>query len=92
MTIIEQIYEIVKSLPQEQANEILNFAESIQKQHLNANQSNATLNTSTSWEELVYCLSEPGDKTFQLWKKFVPIWGKTYCGRASKCTFWIQIH
>jgi hypothetical protein len=57
MTIIEQIYEIVKSLPQEQANEILNFAESIQKQHLNANQSNATLNTSTSWEELVYCLS-----------------------------------
>jgi hypothetical protein len=54
MTIIEQIYAIVKTLPQEQASEILTLAEFIRTQHLNANQSIATLDTSTPWEELVY--------------------------------------
>jgi len=57
MTIIEQIYAIVKSLPPEQASEILTFAEFIRTQHLNSNQSIATLDTSTPWEELVYSLA-----------------------------------
>jgi hypothetical protein len=39
MTIIEQLYAIVKSLPQEQASEILTFAELIRAQHLNAKES-----------------------------------------------------
>jgi hypothetical protein len=57
MTIIEQIYAIVKTLPQEQAREILTFAEFIRAQHLNANQSIAILDTSTPWAELVYSLA-----------------------------------
>jgi len=57
MSIIEQIYEIVETLPQEQASEILTFAEFIRSQHLNANQSIGTLDTSTPWAELVYSLA-----------------------------------
>lgn len=53
MTIIEQIYEIVKTLPQEQASEILTFAKFIRTQHLNANESIATLDTSTHWFEVI---------------------------------------
>ncbi|MEG4035991.1 hypothetical protein QUA03_19420 [Microcoleus sp. S36b_A4] len=36
MTIIEQIYAIVKTLPQNQASEILTFAELIRAKYLNA--------------------------------------------------------
>ncbi|MEG3841628.1 DUF2281 domain-containing protein [Microcoleus sp. herbarium14] len=57
MTIIEQIYAIVKSLPQEQASEILIFAEFIRVKHLNAQESIAILDTSTPWAELVYSLA-----------------------------------
>lgn len=64
MTIIEQIYEIVKSLPQEQAREILTFAEFIRVQHLNANPSSAILDTSTPWAELVYSLARTWEKDF----------------------------
>lgn len=55
MTIAEQIYALVKSLPQDQASEILNFAEFIRAKHLNANQP-STVN-STPWVELVYSLA-----------------------------------
>lgn len=57
MTIAEQIYAIVKSLPQDQADEILNFAEFIRAKHLNANQ---TVNQSANqfpWGELVFSLA-----------------------------------
>ncbi len=37
MTIAEQIYTIVKNLPQDQANEILAFAEFIRTKHSIAN-------------------------------------------------------
>ncbi len=57
MTIIEQLYAIVKTLPQEQASEILTFAEFIRAQHLNAQESIAILDTSTPWAELVYSLA-----------------------------------
>lgn len=56
MTIIEKLSAIVKSLPQEQAREILTFAEFIQNQHQNAEPSSTTLDNLTPWEELVYSL------------------------------------
>ena len=57
MTISEKIDAIVKSLPQEQAREILTFAEFIQTQHQNADNAIACLDNSTPWEELVYSLA-----------------------------------
>lgn len=57
MTVIEQIYEIVKTLPQNQASEILNFAQFIRAKYLNANQSTDTVDSLTSWQELVYYLA-----------------------------------
>ena len=57
MTIIEKIYAIVKSLPQEQAREILTFAEFILNHNQNAEKAIATLDNSTPWEELVYSLA-----------------------------------
>lgn len=57
MTIIEQIYAIVKTLPQDQASEILTFAEFIRAKHLNAHQSTDTVDSLTSWQELVYSLA-----------------------------------
>lgn len=56
MNIAEQIYALVKSLPQEQANEVLTFAEFIHTKHLNANQPIDTVD-SVSWAELVYSLT-----------------------------------
>lgn len=56
MTIAEQIYELVKSLPQDQASEILTFAESIRVKYLNTNQSVGTV-ASVAWDELVYFLA-----------------------------------
>ena len=38
MTIAEQIYALVKTLPPDQADEILNFAEFIRAKHLNNSQ------------------------------------------------------
>lgn len=56
MTIAEQIYAIAKSLPQDQADEILTFAEFIRAKHLNANQSINTGNL-VPWAELVHSLT-----------------------------------
>ncbi|MFK0733667.1 MAG: DUF2281 domain-containing protein [Gloeotrichia echinulata GP01] len=56
MTIAEQIYELVKSLPQEQASEILTFAEFIRAKHLNVNQPIGTV-APVPWAELVYSLA-----------------------------------
>lgn len=57
MTVIEQIYAIVKTLPQNQASEILTFAESIRAKYLNGNQSTDTVDALTPWTELVYSLA-----------------------------------
>jgi hypothetical protein len=57
MTVIEQIYAIVKTLPQDQASEILTFAEFIRAKYLNAHQSTDTVDSLTSWQELVYSLA-----------------------------------
>jgi hypothetical protein len=55
MTIAEQIYAIVKSLPQEKADEILAFAEFIRAKHLKTNQINTE--DKVPWEQLVYSLA-----------------------------------
>ena len=57
MTIIEQIYAIVKTLPENQASEILTFAEFIRAKYLNENQSTDTVDSLTPWTELVYSLA-----------------------------------
>ena len=57
MTVIEQIYAIVNTLPQNQASEILTFAEFIRAKYLNAHQSTDTVDSLTSWQELVYSLA-----------------------------------
>ncbi len=57
MTVIEQIYAIVKTLSQNQASEILTFAEFIRAKYLNANQSTDTVDSLTPWTELVYFLA-----------------------------------
>ncbi|MBW4422513.1 MAG: DUF2281 domain-containing protein [Myxacorys californica WJT36-NPBG1] len=60
MAIPEQIYEIVKTLPPEQANEILTFAKFIRAKHLNANRSTKAVDVSDAsmpWSELVHSLS-----------------------------------
>jgi len=56
MTIAERIYALVKSLPQEQAREILTFAESIHAKHVDPKQPNVPVDL-TEWSELVYSLS-----------------------------------
>jgi hypothetical protein len=63
MTIAEQIYQLVKSLPQEQANEILTFAEFIRAKHLNANQAIDTV-APVPWTELVYSLAGTWSEDF----------------------------
>ena len=57
MTVIEQIYAIVKTLPQNQASEILSFAEFIRAKYLNGNQFTDTVDALTPWQELVYSLA-----------------------------------
>ena len=56
MAIAEQIYELVKSLPQEQASEVLTFVEFIRTKYLSDLQPNYT-HTSLTWPELVLALS-----------------------------------
>lgn len=56
MSIAEQIYELVKSLPPDEASEVLNFAESVQTKHLNAGKSTDTLARDV-WVELVESLA-----------------------------------
>ncbi len=56
MSIAEQIYALVKSLPQEQASEILTFAEFIHTKHINTNQPISKVEP-TPWVELVHSLA-----------------------------------
>ncbi|HBL11087.1 MAG TPA: hypothetical protein DD379_06710 [Cyanobacteria bacterium UBA11162] len=64
MTIAEQIYAIVQTLPQEQAREILTFAEFICAKHLNANQPIGTVESPLPWTEFVYSLAGVWGKDF----------------------------
>ncbi len=64
MTIAEQIYAIVKALPQDQASEILTFAEFIRAKHLNANQPISTVESPIPWTELVNALAGTWDEDF----------------------------
>lgn len=57
MNVLEQIHAIVTSLPQDQAREILTFAEFIRAKYLNTNQSTDTGDSLTSWQELVDSLA-----------------------------------
>jgi hypothetical protein len=56
MTIAEQIYTLVKSLPPDQANEILTFAEFIRAKHIHTNQP-TDMADPVSWAEFVYSLA-----------------------------------
>jgi hypothetical protein len=57
MTIAEQIYSLVKTLPQDQAGEILTFAEYICTKNLVANQPIHTEEVQAPWGELVSSLA-----------------------------------
>jgi hypothetical protein len=56
MAIPEQVYTIVKTLPEEQASEILAFAEFIRAKHLNI-EPPSTTDTTISWPSLVESLA-----------------------------------
>jgi hypothetical protein len=56
MTIAEQIYALVKTLPQDQADEILTFAQFIRAKHLNNSQTVKNIDE-LPWSELVYSLA-----------------------------------
>ena len=64
MTIAEQIYAIVQTLPQDEAREILTFAEFICAKHLNANQPIGTVDSPIPWTEFVYSLAGVWAKDF----------------------------
>jgi hypothetical protein len=57
MTIAEQIYALVKNLPQDQAGEILMFTEYICTKNLAANQVVNTEEAQAPWGELVSSLA-----------------------------------
>ncbi|MBO1064335.1 MULTISPECIES: DUF2281 domain-containing protein [Nostocales] len=56
MTIAEQIYALVKTLPPDQADEILTFAEFICAKHLNNSQNVENIDQ-LPWSEFVYSLA-----------------------------------
>lgn len=64
MTIAEQIYAIVKTLPQEQASEILTFAELICAKQNGANQPLGMVDSPIHWTQLVYSLAGAWEKDF----------------------------
>uniref|UniRef100_UPI001F491EC0 DUF2281 domain-containing protein n=1 Tax=Nostoc sp. CMAA1605 TaxID=2055159 RepID=UPI001F491EC0 len=64
MIIAEQIYAIVKGLPEEQANEVLSFAEFILAKHLMTHQSAQTLDNTVAWKELVDSLAGAWEDDF----------------------------
>ena len=64
MTIAEQIYAIVKTLPKDQASEILTFAEFLCAKHLSANQPTDTVDSPIPWTELVFSLAGTWAKDF----------------------------
>jgi hypothetical protein len=57
MTIAEQIYAIAKNLPQDQAIEILAFAESIRSKNLSNIDNSESIDQQTSWADFVYSLA-----------------------------------
>jgi hypothetical protein len=57
MTIAEQIYTLVKTLPQDEANEILTFAEFIRSKRENGVQLTAPEELQIPWPELVRSLA-----------------------------------
>jgi hypothetical protein len=57
MTIAEQIYSLVKTLPQDQASEILTFAEYICTKNLVVGQPIDTEDAQVPWGELVSSLA-----------------------------------
>ena len=56
MAIAEQIYELVKSLPEQQAIEVLTFIEFIREKRSGENKSTTT-DTSENWPDLVHTLA-----------------------------------
>lgn len=64
MTIAEQIYAIVKTLPKDQAREILTFAEFVCAKHLSANQQKDIVDSPIPWTELVYSLAGVWENDF----------------------------
>jgi Protein of unknown function (DUF2281) len=56
MTIAEQIYTLVKSLPQDQASEVLTFVEALRVKHSDTKQSGSTVEEQP-WAEFVYSLA-----------------------------------
>lgn len=69
MTVIEQIYAIVNTLPQNQASEILTSAEFIRAKYLNANQSTDTVDSLIPWQELAYSLAGTWAEDFSTLEK-----------------------
>jgi hypothetical protein len=57
MTIAHQIYEIVKTLPPEKANEVLTFAEFVRAKYQSSEQGGDVEDSTISWEELVQSLA-----------------------------------
>ena len=56
MSIADQLYALVKSFPQEQASEVLTFAEFIRAKHLKDNPVIGAV-ASVTWAELVHSLA-----------------------------------
>lgn len=65
MTIAEQIYELVKTLSQDQASEILTFAEFIQAKHSNGNQPISAV-PQVPWTKLVSSLAGAWGEDFPM--------------------------
>jgi hypothetical protein len=57
MTIADQIYRLVKTLPQDDANEILTFAEFIKRKRENGLQPTESEESQVPWPELVRSLA-----------------------------------
>jgi hypothetical protein len=57
MTIAEQIYSIVNTLPQDRASEILTFVEFIRAKYLNTDPPLDPVDSPLPWTELVYSLA-----------------------------------
>lgn len=56
MTIAEQIYALVQSLPEDQANEVLSFTEFIHAKYLKTNQAVSSVDP-IPWSELINSLA-----------------------------------
>jgi hypothetical protein len=63
MAIAEQIYELVKSLPEHQAIEVLTFVEFIREKRLDEHQSSPS-NPPQNWPDLVHTLAGAWQEDF----------------------------